>query len=152
MKVCALIVLGGIVAALAGGPAARGEEGLIKGFRVPNYDDEGVMTSQIFGEFAKINPDGNIEITELRLEFYSHEGEERKTDMTVTSPHCFFNRNRGMAVSDSEVRISRDEFVVTGKGFTFNNEKQELRILSDSKVVVMGAQKRMKAEEPKREE
>jgi len=118
-----------------------GDGGEIKGFRVPNYDDNAVMTSQIFGDTARVLPDGNVEITDLRMEFYSYKGEERIIDMTVTAPLCIFNRERSIAISDSDVRISRDEMVVTGKGFMFNNEKQELRILSQSKVVLKGAQK-----------
>jgi hypothetical protein len=118
-----------------------GEDSQIKGFRVPNYDDNSVMTSQIFGESARVLPDGNVEITDLKMEFYSYKGEERITDMTVTSPICYFNREHGIAISDNDVRISRDDMVVTGKGFMFNNQKQELRILSQSKVVLKGAQK-----------
>jgi lipopolysaccharide export system protein LptC len=118
------------------------EDSQIRGFRVPNFDEQGVMTSQMFGEFARVLPDGNVEITQLRMEFYSYNGEERITDMTVTAPQCYFNRNNGVAISDSDVRISRNEFVVTGRGFVFDNENQQLRILNDSKVVVHGASKR----------
>lgn len=113
----------------------------MKGFRVPSFDDNSVMTSQIFGETAKVLPDGNVEITGLKLEFYSYIGEERVTDMTVTSPLCYYNRSRGVVVSESDVRISRREMVVTGKGFRYSNDKQELKILHDSRVVLKGAKK-----------
>ncbi|HMO50816.1 MAG TPA: LPS export ABC transporter periplasmic protein LptC [Kiritimatiellia bacterium] len=150
MRAVRTAITGAWLAAMAAG-ALWAEDGQIRNFRVPNFDDQGLMTSQIFGEFAKILADGNIEVTELRIEFYNYVDGERRTEMTVTSPRCLLNRNRGMAVSDDEVRISRDEFVVTGKGFTFNNEKQELRILSDSKVVVKGDQRKRQTEEIKRE-
>lgn len=151
------------VAVLAGGPALRaqdekqesarekaaeamnalnfGEDAQIKGFRVPNYDTNSIMNSQIFGEFARVLPDGNVEITNLKIEFYSYKGEERITDMTITSPLCYFNRPNGVAISDQDVRISRDDLVVTGKGFVFHNAKQELKILSNSRVVVKAASK-----------
>jgi len=118
-----------------------GEDAQIKGFRVPNYDTNSIMNSQIFGEFARVLPDGNVEITNLKIEFYSYKGEERITDMTITSPLCYFNRPNGVAISDQDVRISRDDLVVTGKGFIFHNAKQELKILSNSRVVVKGASK-----------
>ena len=118
-----------------------GEDAQIKGFRVPNYDTNSIMNSQIFGEFARMLPDGNVEITNLKIEFYSYEGEERMVDMTITSPLCYFNRPNSVAISDQDVRISRDDLVVTGKGFIFHNAKQELKILSDSRVVVKGASK-----------
>ncbi len=118
-----------------------GQDAQIKGFRVPNYDDQAVMTSQIFGEFARVLPDGNVEISNLRIEFYEYKGEERVVNMTVTSPLCYFNRENGVAISDSDVRISRDDLVVTGKGFVFHNGNQQLKILSESKVVLKGATK-----------
>lgn len=126
-------------------------EGQLKGFRVPNFDSKNVMISQIFGEAARVLPDGNVEIEGLKLEFYSYEGLDRKTDMTVTSPLCFYNRSRGVVVSDSDVRISRDEMVVTGKGFRYSNDKQELKILSESKVVLKGATREKGLKEKKRE-
>jgi len=129
-----------------------GGDSQMKGFRVPSYDDKSVMTSQIFGELAKVLPDGNIEITGLKLEFYSYVGEERITDMTVTSPLCFFNRARGVVVSESDVRISRNEMVVTGKGFRYSNDKQELKILHDSRVVLKNAARKSSNLEAKKSE
>lgn len=127
-------------------PPADPEQNLIKGFRVPNYDDEGLMTSQLFGEIAKVLPNGNVDIRALRLVFYKYEGEERLEEMVVTSPRCVYNRAKGTAVSDAEVEIRRgSDFVVTGKGFTFSNEKRRLVILSDAKVVAVGAQKTLKS-------
>jgi hypothetical protein len=124
-----------------------GDDSQIKGFRVPNYDDQSVMTSQIFGDFARVLPDGNVEITELRMEFYSYADGERITDMTVTSPMCLFHRARGLVISDSDVRISRDDLTVTGKGFMWSNQRQELRILNESRVELKKARKDKKAGE-----
>lgn len=117
------------------------ENAQMKGFRLPMYDDENVMTSQLFGELAKVLPDGNVEITGLKMEFYTYIGDERITEMTVTSPLCYYNRDRGVVVSESDVRISRREMIVTGRGFRYSNDKQELKILNDSKVVLRGASK-----------
>ena len=124
---------------------------VLPGGKVPSYNDQGVMTSQIFGDSARVLPNGDVEIESLRMEFYSHQGDDRIVDMTVTSPQCFYNRARGIVISDSDVRISRQELVVTGKGFSWNNEKQELKIMSESKVVLRGARKSIKVEDDKRE-
>jgi len=114
----------------------------IQNFRVPNYDDLGILTSQIFGEEANVLPNGNIEIDGLRIEFYvPGESDERPVEMTVTSPSCLFNRSRGTIVSDDAIQIRRSEFVVTGTGFSFNNAEQSLKIESNSKVVLRGASK-----------
>lgn len=138
-----LEVMGGVDPAAA---LDLNEESRIKGFRVPNYDDEGVMTSQIFGEYAEVLADGNLEIAQLRVEFYSYEQENRLTAMTVTAPLCFYNRNQGLVMSDGPVRVSRDGFVLTGTGFTFSNENQQFRILKDTRVVAQGASKRLISE------
>lgn len=114
----------------------------IQNFRVPNYDDAGILTSQIFGEEANVLPDGNIEIDGLRIEFYvPGESDDRPVEMTVTSPSCLFNRSRGTIVSDDAIQIRRAEFVITGTGFNFNNAEQSLKINNNSKVVLRGASK-----------
>jgi hypothetical protein len=112
----------------------------IQNFRVPNYDDLGILTSQIFGQEANVLPNGNIEIDGLRIEFYvPGESDDRPVEMTVTSPSCLFNRARGTIVSDDDIQIRRSEFVITGTGFNFNNAEQSLHINSNSKVVLRGA-------------
>lgn len=152
------LLLVGLLAMAWGGAVARaedptqalglGKDSQIKAFRVPNYDELGIMTSQIFGDYAHVLPNGNIEITALRMEFYRYENEERLVEMTVTSPECLYNRRRGQIMSESDIRISREEFVVTGRGFIFNNAQQRLQILNDSKVVLKGAQKSLIKEIP----
>lgn len=122
----------------------------IQNFRVPNYDDLGLLTSQIFGQEANVLPNGNIEIDGLRIEFYvPGEGDDRPVEMTVTSPTCLFNRSRGTIVSDDDIQIRRNEFVVTGTGFSFNNAEQSLHINSNSKVVLRGASRSFVANENK---
>ena len=116
-----------------------GDVQTVSGFRVPSYDQNGEMTSQMFGDYAKILPDGYVEIAQLKMEFYSNEGTNRITNMRVTSPRCIYNRTRGTAVSDSDVRIARDDMVVTGTGFLWNNEDQFLKITQNAKVVLKNA-------------
>lgn len=113
----------------------------VTGFRVPSYDAKNNLTSQMFGDTATILPDGRVDITELRMEFYSGTTSNRQTEMRVTSPRCVYNRNSGSATSDAPVRIARDNMVVTGNGFEWNNKDQRLVILRDSKVVLKEAQR-----------
>lgn len=113
----------------------------VTGFRVPSYDAKNNLTSQMFGDTATILPDGRVDITELRMEFYSGTASNRQTEMRVTSPRCVYNRNSGSATSDAPVRIARDNMVVTGNGFEWNNKDQRLVILRDSKVVLKEAQR-----------
>ncbi|MBM4152747.1 MAG: hypothetical protein FJ220_04395, partial [Kiritimatiellaceae bacterium] len=55
----------------------------VVGFRVPEYDDQGVMTAQLFGDRAEMQGEGDIKITGLRIEFYK----DTQTIATVTSPY-----------------------------------------------------------------
>lgn len=120
----------------------------VTGFRVPTYDGEGRMTSQMYGDSARILPDGAVEIAELRMEFYgkSTDTTNRPLDMRVTSPRCFYNRNSGVATSDAPVRISRDNMVVTGTGFRWSSNEERLEIYSQAKVVLKDVKRNINPE------
>lgn len=107
----------------------------VTGFRVPSYDDQNNLTSTMFGESAMIMPDGKVDITDLRLEFYSGVATNRQIEMRVTSPRCMYDRNTGSATSDAPVRLARDNMVVTGVGFQWSSREEKLFIEKDAKVV-----------------
>jgi hypothetical protein len=131
----AVVPLALLAASPCGGAQDLGDIQPVSGFSVPTYDEEGNLTSKLFGDYAKILPDGLVEITGLRVEFYSGGETNRRTDMRVSSPKCFFHRGKGVAMSDSSVRIARDNMVVTGEGFVWDSKKEHLRIAKDAKVV-----------------
>ena len=118
----------------------------IGGFRSPSYGKDGAMTSQIFGDFAHVMPNGYVDITGLRVEFYKTDEvtSNRLVNMTVTSPKCVYHRERRTAASKDDVRIVRDDMVITGKGFIWENEQEVMQILHDSKVVLKNARRDMK--------
>jgi hypothetical protein len=137
-----LVVAGGLAFA-----EPTNEVQTLSGFRVPTYDEQGVMTSQMFGDFAKVLPDGMVEITALRMEFYENQAAaEQKAQMVVTSPMCFYNRGKGQAFSDASVRIARENMIVTGTGFKWNSEDERLKILKNAKVVLKGVERAMTKE------
>jgi hypothetical protein len=111
----------------------------VKGFRVPEYDDNNNLKSELFGDFARVLPDGVIEITQLKINVHN----EGKVDMTVTAPKCVYNQKDGLAKSDSAVRISRENMVVTGTGFNWTGQARRFEILSQVKVVLKDAHKQM---------
>lgn len=139
---------GGVLLALALAGAVAAQQGSdvqqVTGFRVPSYNDDGEMTSQMFGDSARIMPDGTVEISELKMEFYTLSGTNRETAMRVTSPRCVYDRSNGTATSDAPVRIARANMVVTGIGFTWNGRDERLRIMRDSKVVLQDVKRTMK--------
>jgi hypothetical protein len=111
----------------------------VSGFRLPEYDEQNNLKSELIGEFAKVLPDGVIEITQLKIDFYN----DGKVDMTVTAPKCTYKQQEGTAVSDSEVRIARDNMVVTGVGFAWSGHDERFEIFKNAKVVLKGARKGM---------
>jgi hypothetical protein len=128
---------------------AQEDEGqTVSGFRVPDYDEQNRLKSELFGDVAKILPDGIIEITRLKIDFYSGD----KVSMTVTAPYCKYDQRNGKAESDSEVRIVREKMVVTGVGFTWNAVDQRFKLLKQAKVVLIGAKQEIEGEEPGAEE
>ncbi len=110
-------------------------------FRVPEYDDDGNLKSQLFGEFAKILPDGVIEIMGLKIDFF----QDGEVGMTVTAPQCKYNQKQAQAESDSDVRIERENMVVTGVGFAWSGKDEKFRIMDKAKVVLKNARKQMES-------
>ena len=107
----------------------------VTGFRVPEYDGQGVMTSQLFGDRAEMEGGGEVKITGLRIEFYK----DGKTAVTVTSPYCFYNQNTREAHSDAPVEANMDRLHMTGRGFLLQSSNGTVRVLNDSRVTIKNA-------------
>ena len=112
----------------------------ISSFRVPEYDEKGAMTSQLFGERAEIGEDGLVNITGLRIEFYK----EGKTAVTVAAPYCFYNQKTKEAHSDAPVAADMERVSVRGKGFFLKPGDSAVRILDDSRVTIEGITQEVK--------
>ncbi len=105
----------------------------LRGFQVPEYDEDMNMTSQLFGDVATLRADGRVEIQNLKLEYYNDEGD---ITLRVKSPRCLYNRSSKQAESEADVRITREDLVVTGEGYSFDAENQTFHIQRDAKVVL----------------
>lgn len=104
-------------------------------FEVPDFDGEMRLRSKLFGEYARIMPDGEVEITNMRIEFYT---EDEDVEMQVFSPECTYDRTTRKARSDSEIHIARDNMIVTGRGFVWNPEVGRFQIFNDARVLLKG--------------
>ena len=109
----------------------------ISGFRVPDYDDQGQLRAQLYGEHAKVLDKGEVEITNLKIEMYK----DGEVAMTVFSPHCFFNMDTREARSEGRVLIESGLMTIIGRGFTWSAVAGRFEILHDSKVLVKEAAK-----------
>lgn len=106
----------------------------ISSFRVPEYDEKGAMTSQLFGERAEVGEGGEVNITGLRMEFYK----DGKTAMTVASPYCLYNQKTREARSDAPVSADMEKVRVRGKGFFLKPGESTVRVLDSSQVIIEG--------------
>lgn len=121
------------VCALAGSVAAQQDLNMeVKGFRVPEYDGKGVMTSQLFGDHAVMQGGGEIKIDGLRIEFYK----DGKPAVTVSSPYCFYNQKTREAHSDAPVAAEMERMKMTGRGFLLQSSNSTVRVFNDSRVVI----------------
>ena len=128
---------------LAGGVQAQQPGMKISGFRVPEYDEQGEMTSQLFGDHAEIGSDGEVSITKVRMEFY-REGE---TFMKVESPYCFYNQKTQNAHSDAPVLAEMEGLQLSGRGFQLDTQDRKVNILDESRVVISDVMQQADLEE-----
>jgi lipopolysaccharide export system protein LptC len=117
----------------------------IESFRIPRYDNEGNKVSLMTGEHARQLENGEVEITGVHLELY----EQGELSATLTSPTCTYNEKKGLAYSRSDVKMTRGNVVLTGKGFTYDQSRETFRIFSAVKVEIgdIGAYKNLAGEE-----
>ncbi len=133
------IIITGILL-LAGSLVAQQDLNMeISGFRVPEYDAQGVMTSQLFGDRAEMEGGGEVKITGLRVEFYK----AGKTVVTVTSPYCFYNQKTREAHSDAPVAADMERLKMTGRGFLLQASNSTVRVFDDSRVSIKDAMKQV---------
>jgi hypothetical protein len=109
-------------------------------FQVPQYDTNGVMTGMLKGNDANIYPDHMTEIKGVVMDLFKHTVTGKVTDVRVTSPRCFYNPEKGYAVSEDTIRIARDNMVITGSNYVVNAKDQNMKINHDAKVVLIGVQ------------
>jgi len=101
-------------------------------FRVPEYDDQGNMTAQLFGRHAEVGLSGEVKIEKMRIEFY----QAGATYVTVESPLCFYNAQKRAAHSDSEVSAVAEKIKATGRGFEWDPATHSIRVFNDVHVVL----------------
>jgi hypothetical protein len=104
---------------------------------VPEYDDKGTMTAQLFGRHAEVGADNEVRIDRLRIEFY----QDGAKFATVESPFCFYNSLTRKAQSDAPVTAVADKIKMEGRGFEWDSATHSVRIFNEVHVVVENAGK-----------
>ena len=136
-----------VLAFLACGPLAFAqslggmEDREIDDFRIPEFDANGVLKSEIFGKKAKMLADSKIRITGLQIIMYKKQlvaGATNEVDAVLTSEHCTVDQKTKDAFSNAEMKIVRDNVVITGKGFRWSADNQRIEILNNFYMVMSG--------------
>ncbi len=120
-------------AALAGALAAADPNlTLIRGFRYPEYDEQGRLKMEVAGDEAQAQSQDLIRIKNLHMVFY----EEGRAVTEISAPDCLFDRARRVATSTSAVTIARAEAVLSGEGFVWRAADGSFAISNNTRVVL----------------
>ena len=119
---------------LATAARAQLEGQTVKGFRLPEYDPDGKIKQQLYGETATFLQDGIIQLTGLKIEIF------RRGEVTarIYSPLCAYDPKRKRAASKEHIRIVTEKAVLTGDGFAWNGENEQFQIFKNAKVTLDG--------------
>lgn len=104
----------------------------ISGFRVPEYNEQGEMTSQLFGDRAVMGKGDSVKMDDVRVEFY----DDGEVLLYAESPTCLYDREEGVAHSEAPVRAEMDGVVLTGKGFELQTEDRMVHVLQNCRVEI----------------
>lgn len=103
-------------------------------FRVPEVNEDGVLTSMLTGASARMVPGQPLEIEKLAIYFFEEDGETVR--MRVSSPTCLYDDRRGIATSEDEVRIEGNQFTIDGRRFIYQANEERMEIFEDVVVVL----------------
>ena len=123
-----------VVLGWASAAPAQLEGQSVKGFRLPEYDENGKLKQQLYGETATFLQDGLIQLTGLKIEVF-REGEVMAR---IFSPLCAYDPNRKRAASKDHIRIVTEKAVLTGDGFAWNGENEQFQIFKNARVTLDG--------------
>jgi hypothetical protein len=113
------------------GKESQGES--IKGFRVPDYNEDGSLKSILYGSTAVKNNKTLIwNMTGVKIEMFS----SNKVSAVVTSPGCDFEMRKGTATSEKPIVILHDRLQVQGTGYTWDQKKENFKINSQARVMI----------------
>ncbi len=117
------------------------DEREIHDFRIPEFDANGVLKSEIFGQKAKLLPENKIRITGLQIIMYKKRlvaSTSNEVDAVLSSDHCTVDQKSKDAFSNAEMKIVRENIVITGKGFRWSAVNQRIEILNNFHMVMTG--------------
>jgi hypothetical protein len=120
--------------ALAAVPAARAQLAgqAVRGFRLPEYNPDGTLRQNLFGETATLLEGGLLQLTGLKIEFFNH----GVLSARATADECALDQANKRAASRTHIRIVTDKGILSGDGFAWNGENEQFQIFENVRVVI----------------
>lgn len=113
-------------------------QGVQKRIKFPEYDrTKGRITSLLTGDQAIPQSNGMILVKGARLETYKYNGEQRKVDLIMEAPTCFFEFRTRVASSPGPMRVFRADggAVLEGRGFSWRQNPSLLVISNNVRTI-----------------
>ena len=126
----AAAVLAALFAALPARAQLAGQA--VKGFRLPEYNPDGTLRQNLFGETATLLEGGLLQLTGLKIEFFNH----GVLSARATADECALDQANKRAASRSHIRIVTDKGIRSGDGFAWNGENEQFQIFENVRVVI----------------
>ena len=106
-----------------------------KDFKLPEYDAQGRLKSQVNGKGVKQLPNGQMLITTLHLETYRDDG---KVEMIVEAPECLYDSKLRVASSAGEMKARQagGKYTITGEGFEWQQTNSVLIISNRAHTII----------------
>ena len=104
----------------------------VEGIRVPEYNTDGTLKTEFFGDSARPLENGLMVVTNLRLNFYKN----GRLDGFIQTPRCIYDKNAKMVFSNADVTFRQGEILISGTGFRWFQETQVVEILNRCNLIV----------------
>jgi hypothetical protein len=121
-----------ILLALASPAAAQFAGQTVRGFRLPEYNEDGTLRQLLSAESAIILEGGLLQLGNPQIELYN----QGVVSVRIQAPECAFDQTRKRAASREHIRIVTDKAVLTGDGFAWNGENEQFQIFSNVRVTI----------------
>jgi hypothetical protein len=140
------VFLAGLVPVLRAQVSAPKEAGPLEvfKFRLPDYNADGTLKSEMFGDKAVIDGD-LITISNLRVEMY----DAGRLVTSFWAETCQFNKARGTLNSDSPVRVMRSGMMMTAEGLDWKKGNTVVELRRNVRVLTIGGAEWFKVEKKK---
>jgi len=116
----------------------RGDDAAIappaKNWTLPLFTKEGYRQMTLKGAQVRPVSSDQVDIGGLDVTVFSG-GPEAKVDTVIVSPQASFMINEKIARGDQSVRLTRDDVLVTGLGWTYYYNEKKVLIARNAHVV-----------------